>query len=512
MIHAAADRFARLPTAAKLLLILTIVLLPIGAALTFLGESGIRQANDALRGRNQDQARLAAGAIESLIARNTLAVRIAANGALALGGRDPCASAQRSLAISPGVAQRFELESDDGRPLCKIGDIGDTGTLPLVAPGDLVLRIAPDSDAIVLRAGVAGGMATAALTAAELRSAAADASDDVRSLVVHDGNRQLRIIGQDTERGPGVTYSDWPIGNGKLIVRVGSPLAHISTQDRLLLLLPVLMWVLAALVTWVLVSRLLIRPLKRLQRAVIRYQPGEELNLPSKLGPSTEIQELRDSFARAITRVDESEREITGALEGQRRLVREVHHRVKNNLQVVTSLLNIHGRSAGSTDARAAYAGISRRVGALSIVHRNHFAEMEENRGISLRPLLAELAAELRAGAPEAARSLTIDLDLETVNTTQDVAVAVAFLVTEIGEYAMIHCPQESVEISLRRTSELTARLTFTSPVLVPEEEDGEPEKQQFERIVGGLAKQLRSNLDRKLGRYSVDLPVFPAL
>ena len=32
----------------------------------------------------------------------------------------------------------------------------------------------------------------------------------------------------------------------------------------------------------------------------------------------------------------------------------------------------------------------------------------------------------------------------------------------------------------------------------------------EVERIIGGLAKQLRSSLDRKLGRYSVDLPVFP--
>ena len=83
--------------------------------------------------------------------------------------------------------------------------------------------------------------------------------------------------------------------------------------------------------------------------------------------------------------------------------MREVHHRVKNNLQVVASLLNIHGRSAEHARRARAYAGIGRRVGALSIVHRNHFAEMEENRGISLRPLLTELAAELRASAPEAA-------------------------------------------------------------------------------------------------------------
>ena len=136
--------------------------------------------------------------------------------------------------------------------------------------------------------------------------------------------------------------------------------------------------------------------------------------LPDKLGPATEIQELRDAFARGLMRIEQSEREMADALDGQRRLVREVHHRVKNNLQVVASLLNIHGRSAETAEARAAYAAIGRRVGALSIVHRNHFAEMEENRGIALRPLLSELAAELRAGAPEAARGLAIDLDLET--------------------------------------------------------------------------------------------------
>jgi two-component sensor histidine kinase len=242
------------------------------------------------------------------------------------------------------------------------------------------------------------------------------------------------------------------------------------------------------------------------------YQPGQgPLELPQKLGPAMEIRQLREAFARAMTRVDASEQEMTGALEGQRKLVREVHHRVKNNLQVVASLLNIHGRGAESLDARAAYAGISRRVGALSIVHRNHFAEMEENRGIALRPLLAELAAELRAGAPDSARGLVIDLEIDTVYTTQDAAVAVAFLVTEIVEFAMLNCPAEPIEISLRRTSDLTARLTISSEVLVPEEED-ETGKVQFERIVGGLAKQLRSNLERKLGRYSVELPVFPPI
>jgi two-component sensor histidine kinase len=387
--------------------------------------------------------------------------------------------------------------------------MSDTGELPLIAPGDIRVRVAPDSRSIVIRTGVIGGLATTAIPLEDLRLAASASGDAVRSVVLHDGDRELPLFEKQTPQ-ERLKVTDWPVGNGNFYVRVTTRKQEITTANRLLLLLPLLMWIAAAILTWSLVGRLLIRPLKRLERSVVAYKPGQgPLELPRKLGPSQEIQELRDAFARAIAKSEEAETEAVGALEGQRRLVREVHHRVKNNLQVVASLLNIHGRSANTLEARAAYAGISRRVGALSIVHRNHFAEMEENRGISLRPLVSELAAELRATAPEQARGLSIDLDLDSVYTTQDVAVAVAFLITEIVEFAMLHAPQEPVELSLRRTSELTARLGLSSPVLVPDDEASQ-EKVQFERIVGGLAKQLRSTLDRKLGRYSVDLPVFP--
>ena len=506
------ERFTGLPTATKLLLILTAAILPIGIALTWVGEAGIRQANVALRGRADDQSKAAAQAIESLIARNALALRIAANGALGSGAAAACDRTQRALSIAPAIAQSFELETLDGKALCVAGTVGDTGSLPLVAPGNIRVRIAPGQDAVAIRVGTATGMATAVVPLAEIRTAALDAPGDVLSLVLHDDTRELRVFGPPPGPDLRLRLSERQIGSGTLFARVGAADKRITTGDRLLLLLPVLMWIAAALVTWLLVSRLLIRPLKRLERSVRSYQPGQgPLELPQKLGPAMEIRQLREAFARAMTRVDASEQEMTGALEGQRKLVREVHHRVKNNLQVVASLLNIHGRGAESLDARAAYAGISRRVGALSIVHRNHFAEMEENRGIALRPLLAELAAELRAGAPDSARGLVIDLEIDTVYTTQDAAVAVAFLVTEIVEFAMLNCPAEPIEISLRRTSDLTARLTISSEVLVPEEED-ETGKVQFERIVGGLAKQLRSNLERKLGRYSVELPVFPPI
>ena len=506
-----AERFTRLPTAAKLLLILTAVLLPIGIALASIGNSGIRQANAALEGRNEDQSRAASLAIESLIARNALALRVAAAGALRNPGRDLCAETAQALATAPAITRQFSLRSPEGNLLCASGGYAPKEADPLIAPGDIRVWLDPSARQIDIRVGVVGGTVSASMPQEELRNAVTDTRTPIEYLEIRDPDTVMGLIAPVADARD-LAVTDWPIGNGNLSVRVGLAHRRITTLDRLLLLLPLLMWIAAAIITWWLVSRLLVRPLRRLEHAVLAYRPGEgQLDLPQRLGPSQEIQELRNAFSRAIERAEESERETNSALEGQRRLVREVHHRVKNNLQVIASLLNIHGRNAETPDARAAYAGISRRVGALSIVHRNHFAEMEENRGILLRPLVTELAAELRAGAPEAARGLAIDLEIDAVYTTQDVAVAVAFLITEIIEYAMLHLPQELIELSIRRTSELTARLSLSSPILVPGEGD-DPEKQQFERIVGGLAKQLRSQLERKLGRYSVDLPVFPAV
>jgi two-component sensor histidine kinase len=303
-----------------------------------------------------------------------------------------------------------------------------------------------------------------------------------------------------------------PLATDKLLSRVLVDRMQVTTVEQLFIFLPLLMWAAAAVVSWWMVHRYLISPLRRLQRAVVSFQPGDDVGLviPPELGPATEIHELGDAFRRAVDRIEGAEREALNALEGQRRLVREVHHRVKNNLQVVASLLSIHGRSAAKPEAKEAYSAIGRRVDALSVVHRNHYAEMEESRGIALRPLLTELATGLRASAPPEARALAIELDLDSPSTTQDVAVAGAFLITEIVEFAMLRHPADKIEISLRRIDELTAVLAISASVLVPDGKTTDVAKEQFERIVEGLARQLRSPLERIVGRYAVTLPVFP--
>lgn len=510
MIEEQTSRFDHWPTGTKLLLILSAALLPLGLALAWAARESLQDANRANRVAAEEQGRAVARAIESLIARHALALGIAANGAFRQGG-DPCSATTQTLALTPAIANRFVIRDPQGEQLCASGGFRPRRPDLLVAPGDIRLWVSTGERSVDFRVGVAGGMVTGSLSLDILGAAAREVGEDLKELAISDGESRLQIIGAMSGSGQARTLrSRHLIGRDQLRVHAAIGVESTTIFEQAALFLPLLMWVVATVLSWFLVRRMLIQPLARLQRTVLDYQPGgDPLELPERLGPAAEIRDLGQAFSRAVERLEVSERHMGEALEGQRRLVREVHHRVKNNLQVVASLLNIHGRSATSPEARAAYAAIGRRVDALSVVHRNHFAEVEESRGIALRPLLVELAATLRASAPENARAISMQLDVDPLYTTQDAAVAAAFFVTEVVEFAMLQASGEPLEIELRRTGELAAHLTISSNALV-EDKGTDPERVQFGRIIGGLARQLRSPLDERIGRLSVDIPVFP--
>jgi two-component sensor histidine kinase len=302
-----------------------------------------------------------------------------------------------------------------------------------------------------------------------------------------------------------------PVADGQLKLSIALGAVPISAAELLMILLPVLMCIFAALIGWLIVDRMLLRPLARMQRAIAAYRPGDrELDIPRLATPAREIGDLGEAFDKVVQTVARHESNLETAVDRQTRLVREVHHRVKNNLQVVASLLNLHSRGSPNEEVAAAYASIQRRVDALAVVHRNHFAELEENKGVALKPLISELAANLRATAPAAAANMAIRLDLEPYYANQDVAVSVAFLITELVEYAMFR-GAASVAVSLRPGAAAgAATLMIESASL----RDGGPRddtlSDRFERIVTGLSRQLRSMIDRdpETGRYAIDIVV----
>ncbi|HYE28164.1 MAG TPA: histidine kinase dimerization/phosphoacceptor domain -containing protein [Allosphingosinicella sp.] len=511
-----ASGFARLSTGLKMLLIFSAALFPLGlvailASLQNAEQENANRADETLARLELKAQRLNSAFSRSVLTINTASVAIS----LTSESSRVCPTTLRQLEQGP-VPVRYALYASGGRLRCaSAGFVPPAGPVRPARSGTIA-RISEDGTA--LRLFVYGDGGALEGVAEYGRAALADltylpgTSRDF-DLDLSDGARRM-VLRSDFKPGAWrqTVQGEEAVAGGQLRLRIMLSAVPITLPDVLLILLPVLMWLFATIIGWIILSRLVLRPLARMQRAVAAYRPGDrELDLPRLATPAREIGELGEAFDRAVRTLAHHEAELEAAVERQTKLVREVHHRVKNNLQVVASLLNIHSRGSPNEEVAAAYGSIQRRVDALAVVHRNHYAELEENRGVALKPLISELAANLRATAPASALGMTIRLSLEPYYVTQDVAVSVAFLITEIAEYAML-CGGASVSIALTEDGAAagTARLSIESDSLRAGAPCDVTLVERFDRIVSGLSRQLRSTIDRdpEAGRYALAVAV----
>jgi two-component sensor histidine kinase len=299
-----------------------------------------------------------------------------------------------------------------------------------------------------------------------------------------------------------------PVGLLGLSLRMSVERAPISATELLLTFLPLLMWASAAAVSFLVVDRLLIRPLAQLRAGIAGLQPGELYSVPKIRTPAREIRELAETFERVGKNLTAHEIELAGALANQTRLTREVHHRVKNNLQVIASLISLHARGVPPGETANAYASIQRRVDALAIVHRNHYAELEDG-GISMKALIDELATNLRAGFAVNRLAPAIMTTTPSLRVSQDVAVPIAFLLTELTELSMANDPTAPLSISVSiANAPHRAILSIQSAGLRASDALTNKLDARYGRIITGLSRQLRVPLihDGQAGLYEIEI------
>lgn len=496
-----------------MLLILGLALFPLGLVALLASVDAARDGRAEREAQARAVAAQSAAALDQLVTRDILALKLAlAAGDMTRNRATACNLLDRARTLDTSLGlDRFAVFARDSRPACVRG--GMTATASGLRTADGGTRLILDISQQVLRFGVGadGSYAVGALNLATMRDAARGGDEAAGiDLRLQQGNRRLQVLqGYDRSFLQSTVVRRARLQGSDVFTVAAVGAIPISAVEIASILLPLVMWLAASMLGWLIVDRLLLRPIVRMQKAVLAYSPGgPAISIPDPMTPATEIRDLGDAFARVTGTIAAHEAELEAAIARQARLVREVHHRVKNNLQVVASLLNLHARGARSAEASNAYATIQRRVDALSVVHRNHFAELEGNRGVALRPLLSELTGNLRATAPDDAAGMAITLDLDAVYVNQDVAVSVSFFVTEVVEHAMLCTPNDVVDVVLRVSSPTTARLTLRSNSLRADAECGAVDIRQFERITTGLSRQLRAALDRDTveGRFGIDI------
>lgn len=204
-----------------------------------------------------------------------------------------------------------------------------------------------------------------------------------------------------------------------------------SRINMMRLSFPLLMWLASIAVVMLAVHYLVVRHLRHINSQLRRFALGnrdEFQRLPSD-APS-ELRELDSTFTKMarLIRRDESEREE--ALREKTMLLREVHHRVKNNLQLIASILNLQFRRLQDPQARTILRGVQLRVRSLASIHQTLYSKnriSDANATAFFEAILTETLAMSQSDMS----GLIVDTRFEPVTLPPDKIIPASLLFAE---------------------------------------------------------------------------------
>lgn len=176
---------------------------------------------------------------------------------------------------------------------------------------------------------------------------------------------------------------------------------------------------------------LILEPLGALNDAMIEWREGAPFRIRSQVAMPSEVAELLNSIHLATVALDQRERELQEALAQQELLMQEIHHRVKNNLQIIASLMNLQASRIKLPEAQAEFQSARDRVRALATVHRHLYAHGELH-WIKMREFLVELCEQIfQAMGEKPGDRIELDISAPELQISSDQAVPLSLIVTE---------------------------------------------------------------------------------
>ena len=262
-------------------------------------------------------------------------------------------------------------------------------------------------------------------------------------------------------------------------------------------------------------DRALVGPIRRLAAMVQDWRSGGAFDPgPPGLLP-VELAQLAASFAAATAALAQREAELRGAVAQQELLLQEIHHRVKNNLQIVASLMNLQASRIRLPEAKREFAAARDRIRALATLHRHLYAH-GDLQTISMDRFLHELCDQLLQAMGEGGGRIRLRIEASALQMNSDQAVPIALIVTEAvsnaAKYAFPGGRSGHIRVSLTETG-TRARLVIQDdgvglPAGPSETESGVRDGIGL-HLIRGFARQLGAQLavTQEGGtRYQLDL------
>lgn len=202
--------------------------------------------------------------------------------------------------------------------------------------------------------------------------------------------------------------------------------------------LPVLMWIASLSVAYFAVHRLVIRHIDRLRRRMRLFSRFRRIDVES--GDDrlpTELREVTDTFVTMAHTIQREEAELENSLREKDLLLREVYHRVRNNLQLISSMNNMQIRAAETTETKRTLRRLQDRIMALSTIHAALYQAPALSK-IRADDLVVSLAQQVAAKA-QAGADIDVKADVSEIRLYPDLAVPLALLTVEAVTNATKH-------------------------------------------------------------------------
>ena len=269
------------------------------------------------------------------------------------------------------------------------------------------------------------------------------------------------------------TYAIIPLLDGQLFVLGAWAPEDLPSSDQppasSTLGFALMVWLVSLGVAYLGAHRLVIRHLRRLGRQMRQFSDGNRDDLPKVLHDAPdEISELSRDLRHLAETLSRDEVQLETALGEKTLLLREVHHRVRNNLQLIASIISIQMRQVDNSGARDLLRGLHDRVMTLATVHQSLY-KLDRVTELRADTLLDDILRKMISISILPGSDIKVGIDLQPVTLDPDQIVPLALLATEAMTNALkyVETPAEGparidIRLSGTETGEVCLEVTNT--------------------------------------------------
>ncbi len=202
-----------------------------------------------------------------------------------------------------------------------------------------------------------------------------------------------------------------------------------------------------------------------------------------------------------ITDRMKSREELFKSLEEKSILLQEVHHRVRNNMQIIISLVQMHANHSNPQDSVEVYNDLQRRISSMALVH-NTIYKSENFTNIRLNDFVSDMIQSAKRTLSGDAKNTVIEMDIDDSTLEINKLVSFGLLVNELFSYFFkLHLPEshwQRVKLKVRSSEKVISLYFNAEGANTDHLNNPEKHNQLSLTLIKSLSEQLNGKLEFK--------------